>query len=125
MSCLFDSLSKNLDTHTSSTLREIICDYLDTNPFLIDNITAEKIIYYESKLTLEEYIRKMRCSSTWGGGIEIKSFCNIFKINVNVINIRDSFKIIEFLSNESCIKYLIEISWSGNHYEYMSSKKIN
>jgi len=116
MSCLFDSFSRFFKSHCSNSIRNIICDYLSQNPYLIDNIKAEQIIFYESKLSLEQYIRKMRLSSTWGGSIEIKSFCNIFKTNVHVINIRDNNEIIEFLSNTPSDKY-IRITWSGGHFD--------
>ena len=123
MSCLFDSLSKFSSNCSSNELRTIICDYLIQNPTLIDNLKADEIINYDSNMSLEKYIEKMRLSSTWGGSIEIKSFCNIFNINVIVINIRDNNERIEFLCNDDNCKRYIEITWSGGHFERLCKKK--
>ena len=117
MSCLFDSLSKYLKNYSSNNLRQIICDYLIQNPTLIDNIKANEIINYDSNESLERYVEKMRLSSTWGGSIEIKSFCNIFNINVIVINIRDNQEKIEFLSCDPDCQRYINITWSGGHFD--------
>lgn len=122
MSCLFDSLSKFSSNCSSNELRTIICDYLIENPTLIDNLKADEIINYDSNMSLEKYIEKMRLSSTWGGSIEIKSFCNIFNINVIVINIRDNNERIEFLSCHSNCNQTIEITWSGGHFERLCKK---
>lgn len=123
MSCLFDSLSKNIKNYSSNHLRQIICDYLIQNPILIDDLRAEQIIYYECNMTLQKYVDKMRLSRTWGGSIEIKSFCNIFNINVIVINIRDNNERIEFLSSNPDCSLYIEISWSGGHFTYLLTYK--
>lgn len=121
MSCLFDSLSTFLPNHSSENVRNIICDYLIQNPTLIDNIKADEIINYDSNITLERYVERMRLSNTWGGSIEIKSFCNIFNVNVIVVNIRDNNEKIEFLSsNDECKRY-IEITWSGGHFESLKN----
>lgn len=117
MSCLFDSLSKFVPLHSSHNLRIIICDYLIQNPTLIDDLKAEEIIYYDSTQSLEKYVEKMRSNSTWGGSIEIKCFCNIFNINVTVINIRDNNEKIEFVSSNEDCKNCVKISWSGGHFE--------
>ena len=125
MSCLFDSLSKFSSNCSSNELRTIICDYLIQNPTLIDNLKADEIIYHESNKNLQRYVDSMRLSSTWGGSIEIKSFCNIFNINVIVINIRDNNERIEFLSNDDNCKKYIEITWSGGHFEANQEKRLN
>lgn len=123
MSCLFDSLSKFTSFHDSSNLRKIVCDYLIQNPSLMDDLKAEQIIYYDSKMSLDKYVQKMRSCSTWGGSIEIKSFCNIFNMNVTVINIRDNNERIQFLSNDENDKTQnVEITWSGGHYEPIYKK---
>lgn len=122
MSCLFDSLSTYLPNHSSNNVRNIICDYLIQNPTLIDNIKADEIINYDSNISLEKYVERMRLSSTWGGSIEIKSFCNIFNINVIVVNIRDNNEKIEFLSCDQNCNKKIEITWSGGHFERLCRK---
>ena len=124
MSCLFNSFSHFnhiVNNDTSEKIRSKICDYLETNPIIFDDIKAEQIVIWESNIRLEDYIRRMRNLFTWGGGIEIFCFCKIYNVNVEVINIRDkseikgSNNIIQFKSNES--NNTIRVTWSGGHYE--------
>jgi hypothetical protein len=124
MSCLFNSFSYFKDivnNDSSEKIRQNICDYLENNPILFDDIKAEDIISWESNCSLEQYIQKMRQLHTWGGANEIKSFCNIYKVNVEVINIRDikpsifENKPILFLHHED--NKTIKITWNGGHYE--------
>ena len=122
MSCLFNSLSKFV-SDDSYRIRTRICDYLATNPILFDDIKASDAILWESGMSLEAYVSKMRSPTVWGGSAEIKSFVNIYKINVDVVNIRDFPKqsitminnTINFGNSENMIT--IKISWSGNHFE--------
>ena len=124
MSCLFNSLSYFV-SENSSELRQKICDYLETNPNLMDNMKASQVIYFENGQNLKDYINNMRSISTWGGAIEIKCFCNIYNKNVFVRNIRDhTSSIIEFIINPKIIKNRFNcdeknfhITWSGGHYE--------
>ncbi len=120
MSCLFESftkyinfLNKNEDM-TATKLRNIICNYLTTNPKMFDDIDIKKIINWDSNLTLEKYIEIMRDEKSWGGGIEIKSFCELTNLNVNV-HLPDR-RIIEFKSS-SPNGLIINISYNGSHYE--------
>ena len=34
----------------------------------------------------------MRRNNTWGGAIEIQAICNIFKVKIIVVNIRNRFR---------------------------------
>ena len=124
MSCLFNSLSYFV-SENSSELRQKICNYLESNPNLMDNMSASQVIYFENGQNLKDYINNMRSTSTWGGAIEIKCFCNIYNKNVFVRNIRDhTSSIIEFIINPKIIKNRFNcdennfhITWSGGHYE--------
>lgn len=84
MSCLFNSLSRFIDDEriTGDTLRAIICKYLETDPVLV--IDLKTVIFVETGLDVETYIRLMRNPSTFGGAIEIRAFTQIFKLNVCV-----------------------------------------
>jgi hypothetical protein len=95
------------------TIRQKICDYLEGNNPLIDDLPTDKIIEFESHLPLPIYVRRMRNTSTWGGSIEIMSFVKIYNINVNVL-VLSTNKFIEFISNS---EKLVKISWNGGHYE--------
>ena len=128
MSCLFNSLSYFVKEN-SDELRHNICNYLEKNPSLMDGMTTEQVIHYENGQSLKDYINSMRNTSTWGGAIEIKAFCNIYKKNVFVRNIRDSTsKLIEFVDNPNTIKNKFKcdennyhVTWSGGHYEPVRS----
>ncbi len=128
MSCLFNSFSyfKEITNNDSSEIiRNKICNYLETNPIVFDNVNVSDIILWETNSNLTNYIINMRNTSTWGGAIEIFAFCNIYNVNVNVKNIRDSGdssllnNIIQFkrLESPESIKALIQITWNGGHYE--------
>ncbi len=115
MSCLFNSLSAFV-SEDSFTIRQRICDYLTTDPNLMDGIPASLVIEWENGSNMKDYIERMRSTSTWGGSIEIKSFVNLYKINVEVVNIRDSSGRSIIFTGETSPR-TIKISWSGGHYE--------
>ena len=111
MSCLFDSLSRFLSIDSYS-LRQQLCDYLSTNPKLFDDIDTSDWISWENNYVLSDYINNMRKSYTWGGGIEIKAFCNIYKAQV-IIRFLD--RNITFYPNDPPEK-IININYTGNHF---------
>jgi hypothetical protein len=128
MSCLFNSFStfkSIVKGDDSFTIRQKICDYLATNPILFDDIKSDTIIEWETNTNLESYIKHMRNTSTWGGAIEIKCFCEIYDCNVEVMNIRNEGFITMISRNilfqksgtESKEVPLVRISWNGGHYE--------
>ena len=108
MSCLFRSLAKFVNLKADN-LRQKICDFLETNPELIDTVKLSDITPHE----FSTYINDMRNDETWGGGIEIKAFCEIYNYQVNIY-ISDS-KIITFYPKGLPIR-IINISWTGNHF---------
>ena len=114
MSCLFDSLSTFTKGLTSFELRQAICDYLETNPLLMDDLTAESVINSENGLSLVDYVRTMRGQNTMGGAIEIRAFINIFKINIRVKSLPNQ-RNIEFLFNNQ--NPWREIVWTGGHFD--------
>jgi len=105
MSCLFRSLSKFVNIETDD-LRQNICDFLDENPKLIDSIRVNDI-------TPNNYVLNMRNNETWGGGIEIKAFCEMYNYQVNVYIPNE--KIITFYPQRLPVR-IINIKWSGNHF---------
>lgn len=127
MSCLFNSLDKCLKRlpsevlfkdDDSSKIRHRICDYLETNPVLFDDIKTEEIIQWDiPTYILSTYVNRMRSTSTWGGAIEIRAFVKLYEVDVEVINIRDftSKSNIEFVNEYN--KYKVKITWNGYHYE--------
>ena len=113
MSCLFNSLSKFVSL-SSNELRQGICDYLSTNPLLIDDLHTDVIVKDENGQDLNVYVSSMRDANTMGGAIEIRAFCKVFKMNILVKSLPNN-RDIEFLTEEAtCTK---TITWSGNHFE--------
>ena len=113
MSCLFDSLSTYV--HTSPhNLRNMICHYLETNPLLMDDMTAETVIKAECDSDFKKYIASMYNSSTMGGAIEIKAFVNMFRINITVVSLPNN-KLIEFTSPGN--EVVKKIRWTGGHFD--------
>lgn len=121
MSCLFNSLCKIVNVD-SFYLRQQICDFLekeDDNMNVWGDLPPSKIVEFEGK-TLKSYICEMRKPSTWGGALEIFVFVTIYKININVVNIRDrTGKEIEFVVKDN--QTTSKISWNGGHYEFIHS----
>lgn len=117
MSCLFRSLAFFLKNINTDELREIITDYISKDPVLIEpNIKLSTLLSLDNK-RLNDYTESMSRSSTWGGAIEIKTFCEIFKIKVYVLVIEEG-RYIEFIpSREENNGNIIKISWNGYHYE--------
>lgn len=115
MSCLFDTLSIHVGLN-SNILRQKICDYLEENPNLFEDISTQDYVKWvgEGYSDLESYVTNMRNSSTWGGAIEIKAFCNMFNVNVNVNDKRGKSDNIEFLVDKET--NTLNINWNGGHY---------
>lgn len=117
MSCLFDSLSYFLNIDSNS-IRQIICNYLESTNQIINGIDNKVLLDIEDS----HYIEKMRNVNTWGGGIEIKSACNIWNIKIIVL-INNRQQMIEFIpDNSTTFNGIIAIEWLGNHYVPLQKK---
>ena len=110
MSCLFNSLEKLLG---KENIRIEICKYIEDN--LDKKIADEKIklwIEYSAsdmKISLDEYIKRMKLSSTMGGGPELMIASKIY--NIKIIVKKDS-KNIEFNCADNPTKILY-LDYSG------------
>ena len=114
MSCLFNSLSYFFQ-EDSNTIRQLICNYLETNGKIIEGLDTEIILSLD--ISKDEYLTQMRQQSTWGGAIEIIAACNLWNVRILVHNIRD-INNIEFLPIISkTYQGTINITWNGSHYE--------
>lgn len=122
MSCLFRSLSYFIDGVNENSLRNKICNYLASNPKILDEISANEITKWESNVPLPAYVENMRKQSTWGGGIEIKCFCELTNLNVNVIF---GNKGIKFQPSSNNAQGEINVTYTGSHYEPLSTRKYN
>lgn len=58
----------------------------------------------------------MRHHDTFGGAIEIKAFCNMYKQNVRVKSLPNN-KDIDFIGNVENREWII-VTWNGGHYEF-------
>jgi hypothetical protein len=116
MSCLFNSLNYFLG-EGSYEIRQKICDYLRDNKPIIQDSDTHEILKFEN-LSPESYIQNMRSMSTWGGAIEIQCACNIWNLGINVKNYRDNNnQTIQFIPCNNSINKIINIYWTGAHYE--------
>uniref|UniRef100_A0A6C0F666 OTU domain-containing protein n=1 Tax=viral metagenome TaxID=1070528 RepID=A0A6C0F666_9ZZZZ len=116
MSCLFNSLSYFIK-EDSYKIRQTICDYLKENKPIIDGLQTIDVIKFERN-NPDNYIENMRVISTWGGAIEIQCACNIWNLQINVLNYRDTGKkVIEFLPLNGNANKTINIYWTGGHFE--------
>tara|TARA_Y100000389_G_C17287956_1_gene426463 strand:+ start:437 stop:730 length:294 start_codon:yes stop_codon:yes gene_type:complete len=93
----------------------MICGYLKTNPKILDDVDASKITNWENGKDLKSYIDEMEKTSTWGGAIEIKCFCELFKISVNV---KHKNRVIKFTpKHKETSRGIATLIYTGNHYE--------
>ena len=116
MSCLFRSLAYYVDNLDTESLRQKICDYMEKNPCIIDDIPINLITEWTHGSSLQQYIKKMRLSSTWGTGVEIKCFCDMLGVYVNV---HHNNRVIEFIPRKLYVNKVIQLRYNGNHYEHM------
>ena len=112
MSCLFNSLSYFVGLDSPS-IRARICDWLATDPLLIDDMSASAVVMMESGMELGPYVEKMRWCGTWGGAIEIRAFVQIWRRPVHV-KVVGTGRWIEFSCEEGEI---CRLEWTGGHYE--------
>lgn len=123
MACLFDSLSVFLLTQhrkqpSSDELRQQICNYLESNNQIMDDLNTDDVTRITSNLNIKQYVDNMRKHSTWGSALEIKAFCEIYKVNVTVVHLQDK-RHIEFLpsqKNKEKPTHTIFLNYTGNHY---------
>lgn len=122
MSCLFNSLARFVNKHPEE-LRKEIADYLRSNPNLMDDVKARDIIAWTENSTLEAYADRMSRPGVWGGAIEIKAFCEMYKMDivVHVLYTGKTFKVTADCNptEEG------HISYTGNHFEPMHSRQIS
>jgi len=116
MSCLFNSLSHFIK-EDSHTIRQKICNYLKEDKPIIDGLETKDVLKFENN-NPDNYIEHMRLTSTWGGAIEIQCACNLWDLQINVLNYRDAGeKVIEFIPLNKNSSKTINIYWTGTHYE--------
>lgn len=116
MSCLFRSLSFFISNIDTEELRHIITEYISKDPILIQPDIRLSTILSIDEMSLDAYTSNMKKSSTWGGAIEIKTFCELFQMKVRVYVIQDK-QFIDFIPTNWDGIRCIKISWTGNHYE--------
>lgn len=118
MSCLFDSLSKFVVNMSGGRLRQIIVEYLKTNPLIMDDISFSSMMSWENdeQDSSETYLARMSKDDTWGGAIEIKAFCKLYRCRVDV-HIPTIGKIVSFFPDENENNTVCNIMWTGNHFE--------
>ncbi len=97
-------------------LREQICNYLQENPPLMDDLRLEDILKAEGG-SIGNYISAMRNEAVWGGAIEIKSFCEMFQVGVEVFITSTQKYIFFYPSRPRDPPLFTRIEWMGNHFE--------
>jgi hypothetical protein len=114
MSCLFQSLSSFISGMDEKEMRQKICDYLETNPDLIEDLSLQDLLRCDN-VDQKDYVRIMRNDYAWGGALEIKAFCEIFMMAVEV-RIQSTGKSVLFRPHYHPYFSKICIEWQGCHY---------
>jgi len=127
MSCLFDSLSKELEGENGTTLRSKVCDYLSLNPKLGEQkTTVEKTVREwwgwdpceTSSTTLDTYVTEMRKTSTQGTEIEICAFCQLYNARVTVKATTEKGKNYQVVYNppSKTLEHEITVNFTPGHF---------
>ena len=113
MSCLFDSIGKFLNID-GFTIRQKICDYLESNAPIIEGLDTKLILDSEDP----QYLLKMRHPLVFGGANEIKVATIIWSLRILVYINPEMTKYIEFQPICGDYRYTIRLSYqNNNHYE--------
>lgn len=123
MSCLFDSLATFVPNTSSPELRSRIIAFLRSDPNMIgDDITFQAIMEWDDDENAEQYLERMQSQDQWGGGIEIRAFCKMYRCRVNV-HIPSIGRVVEFFpqDEDDSSGPLFHILWTGNHFVALRS----
>ena len=139
MSCLFDSVSSYTKNCSSPQLRQMVADYLSTDPCFWGDMRFSTVFQWFDPKDVhyckhtDEYIRLMRNDSTWGGALEIQSMCNMFNIGIRVYiaggtggtggtgaRVPIEFVPAANMNPSLPIEYVLDITWDGCHFEAFS-----
>ena len=109
-SCLFSSIAyltnrENYNESSSLIYRNMIVEYLHNNEFedaLLD-------------LPKPYYISEISNTNKWGGGIEIKIFSEIFKMQIAVVDAQTNR--IDLFGQDQNYENIIFILYTGIHYD--------
>jgi len=109
-SCLFTSIAyltdkKHFSEISANAYRNMIVEYLLNNEF--DEALLD--------LTKEEYINEISNPSKWGGGIEIKIFSDILKLEIAVVDVQTNR--IDVFGQDKNYTSRIYVLYNGIHYD--------
>lgn len=114
MSCLFNSLAPAVGLNPQ-ILRKTIAAYLKTDPKLLDDISAKDIVEWTEGRSLHDYADNMSRPEVWGGAIEIRAFCELFRmdVTVHVLYTKKEFTV----ETSKVPTRTVHISYTGSHFE--------
>jgi len=106
--CLFRALSRQTfgSPEFYMNVREEICDYLNTHPYLV-----------EPDKDPETYITNMRKDKTWGGEPEIIAYSNMLKRPIKIYTEPHTNDISYYTKTFSFLNPIYLLHKGGNHYD--------
>ncbi len=117
-SCLFSSISylvdkSNFNENSSIIYRMMIVDYINGNEDVKEEFLG---------MSRDTYIDKIANPDSWGGGIELKLFSDIFKIKIASIDIESTR--VDIFGEDKDYDKMIFLVYNGYHYDplVMNSK---
>ena len=114
-SCLFNSLKKAIHA-PSINLRSLIADYISNDPIAHNDTHFSSIIQWETGLSLDEYVKKIKKPSVMGGATEILAFCQIYDVNVMVLFDDDDSQCTNICVNEYSSYIYLQYNKEKQHY---------
>lgn len=123
MSCLFDALASIVGA-SGAVVRERICAELDNDPTLFPDSPLRVSDTHDAATPQAHaaYVHQMRNPATWGGAIEIKCFCDLYRAHVHVHMVHHGHTILSFTPTAALDTPVVvgHLGYNGSHYWALS-----
>jgi hypothetical protein len=113
MSCLFIAIGSGVCIDHKK-VRSDICDYLDNDGPMFDDLNSFTLL--DTISNKKQYIDRMRKNNTWGGGIEIRAACEVYKINI-CVHFKKGGELL-WKTIDNCSINTIHLHYNGSHYTF-------
>lgn len=124
--CLFHSLAHGLsvlglEREEGLSVRNRIADFIGRNPdHCIAGTELKHWVEWDSNQTVQEYARTLAGGYLWGGAIEMRVFCHIWRVDLGVYQVssgRELKRISDFAAEQKPRGTVLIIYSNGNHYD--------
>jgi hypothetical protein len=123
--CLFHSLAHGLsvlglENEDGFSVRHRIADFIAQNPdHCIAGTELKHWVEWDSQKHVREYAQTLRRGQLWGGAIEMRVFCHMYRVDLGVYQAGASGlkRISDFAAEQMPRGTVLIIYSNGNHYD--------